>query len=162
MFQHPDFDHEDVHFFNDKETGLQCIIAIHRMISGTTGGGCRFFPYPSSQAALNDVLLLSRAMTYKNIMAGLPMGGGKAVVMGNPNTDKTPEILTTFARCVDSLGGRYVTACDVGTNEDDMFLVREVTPFTMGAKGQGGSTSPLDRIWSISIDARSVAIPHES
>lgn len=143
MFQHTDFDHEDVHFFNDKETGLQCIIAIHRMISGTTGGGCRFFPYPSSQAAVNDVLLLSRAMTYKNIMAGLPMGGGKAVVIGNPNTDKTPEILSAFARCVDSFGGRYVTACDVGTNEDDMFLVREVTPYTMGAKGKGGSTSPL-------------------
>ena len=143
MFQHKYFDHEDVHYFNDKETGLQCIIAIHRVVSGTTGGGCRFFPYATTQDALNDVLLLSRAMTYKNIMAGLPMGGGKAVVIGNPDCDKSPKKLAAFARCVESLNGRYVTACDVGTNEDDMFLVRGGTRYTMGAKGQGGSTSPL-------------------
>ncbi|MDX1408189.1 MAG: Glu/Leu/Phe/Val dehydrogenase dimerization domain-containing protein [Saprospiraceae bacterium] len=143
MYHHPEFDHENVHHFNDPATGLQCIIAIHRTVAGTTGGGCRFFPYASPDDALTDVLRLSRAMTYKNVLAGLPMGGGKAVVIGNPDTDKSPEILAAFARCVESLGGRYVTACDVGTNEDDMRLVHGHTRYTMGAKGHGGSTAPL-------------------
>ncbi|MDX1478821.1 MAG: Glu/Leu/Phe/Val dehydrogenase dimerization domain-containing protein [Saprospiraceae bacterium] len=143
MFDHPEFDHESLHVFRDPVTGLYCIIAIHRTVAGTTGGGCRFFPYPSTQAALTDVLRLSRAMTYKNVLAGLPMGGGKAVVIGNPDIDKSPDILEAFARCVESLGGRYVTACDVGTNEDDMLLVHRHTRYTMGAKGHGGSTAPL-------------------
>jgi valine dehydrogenase (NAD+) len=143
LFTHPNFDHQDVHFFHDRDTGMRCIIAIHQVIAGITGGGCRFFPYDSVQDALTDVLLLSRAMTFKNVLAGLPMGGGKAVVIGDPDKDKTPEIMRAFARYVDSLAGRYVTACDVGTNEDDMLVVRGVTRHAMGAKGKGGSTSPL-------------------
>ena len=131
IFNHPEFKHQDVHFFHDQESGLRCIVAIHHEVAGITGGGCRFFPYANEENALTDVLRLSRAMTFKNALAGLPMGGGKAVVIGSPDTDKTPAVLEAFARCVESLGGRYVTACDVGTNENDMEIVNSVTIYLL-------------------------------
>src|SRR4051812_43832240 len=107
----PDFDaHEGVHQFTDPASGLRAIIAIHSTHRGPAAGGVRFWHYPDPADALTDALRLSRGMSFKNAMAGLPMGGGKAVILGGPDTPKTPDLLAAFGRVVDSLNGRYVTA----------------------------------------------------
>ncbi|HZO23088.1 MAG TPA: Glu/Leu/Phe/Val dehydrogenase dimerization domain-containing protein, partial [Steroidobacteraceae bacterium] len=112
----PDFDaHERVVFGYDEPTGLRAIIALHSTRLGPAAGGCRMWPYASSSEALTDVLRLSRGMSYKNAMAGVHFGGGKAVIIGDSRTMKTPELFQAYGRLVDSLGGRYVTAEDVGT-----------------------------------------------
>ena len=103
-------EHEQVVFCNDPATGLRAIIALHNTALGPGLGGTRFYPYASTDAAVRDVLALSRGMTYKNSLAGLDLGGGKAVIIGDPATDKTPELLRAYGRFVESLGGRYVTA----------------------------------------------------
>jgi valine dehydrogenase (NAD+) len=132
--------HEQVVFGNDDETGLRCIIAIHSTRLGPALGGTRFHPYDDEDAALTDVLRLSRAMTYKAACAGLDIGGGKAVIIGDPATTKTEELLRAYGRMVDSLGGRYVTACDVGTTPADMALLRRETRWATGAEAaEGGS-----------------------
>src|SRR6266581_9791347 len=112
--------HEQVVFCQDPQTGLRAIIAIYSTVLGPSLGGTRFFPYPSEDPALADVLNLSRAMAYKNALANLDLGGGKAVIIGDPARLKTEALLRAYGRFVESLGGRYVTACDIGTYSEDM------------------------------------------
>ena len=136
-------EHEDVVVVRHPKSGLRAIIAVHSTLLGPSLGGARFYPYEDDAAALRDVLRLSRAMTEKAALAGLAQGGGKAVIIGDPNLVKTPALLRDFACAVDSLGGRYVTAEDVGTTQDDMDLIRETTPFVAGtALSRGGSGDP--------------------
>ncbi len=152
MFDHPAFDeHEMVHFASDPQTGLRCIIAIHSTRLGPAAGGCRMWPYATSADAVTDVLRLSRGMSYKNAMAGLPLGGGKAVILGDPARHKSPALFAAFGRIVDGLGGKYVTAEDVGVNEHDMMNIARETrhvaglPRADGAGAQqtaGGNPSP--------------------
>ena len=139
-------DHEQVVFCHDPATGLRAIIALHSTALGPGLGGTRFYPYASTQEALADALHLSRGMTYKNAVAGLDHGGGKAVIIGDPSRDKTPELLRAYGRFVQSLGGRYVTACDVGTYVADMDVVNETCDFVTGrseANGGAGDSSVL-------------------
>ncbi|HYL01912.1 MAG TPA: Glu/Leu/Phe/Val dehydrogenase dimerization domain-containing protein [Steroidobacteraceae bacterium] len=133
VFDLPEFDgHELVLFGHDAPTGLRAIIAIHSTTLGPAAGGCRLWPYATTRAALADVLRLSRGMSYKNALAGLPFGGGKAVVIADPRRGKTPELLAAFGRLVDSLRGRYVTAEDVGTSPADMAHVARATRYVAG------------------------------
>ncbi len=137
-------EHEQVVFANDPASGLRAIIAIHSTTLGPALGGTRFHPYPSTAAALTDVLDLARGMTYKAALAGLDLGGGKAVILGDPHTLKSEALLRAFGRFVESLNGRYLTACDVGTYSDDMDLVaresRHVTGRTVANGGAGDSS----------------------
>ncbi|MBD3783911.1 MAG: Glu/Leu/Phe/Val dehydrogenase [Micrococcales bacterium] len=138
--------HEQVVFCSDPTTGLRAVIALHSTALGPGLGGTRFHPYGSMDEALADVLRLSRAMSYKNALAGLDHGGGKAVVLGDPHRDKTPELLRAYGRFVESLGGRYVTACDVGTYVADMDVVSEETRWATGRspeRGGAGDSSVL-------------------
>ena len=138
--------HEQVAFCHDKATGLRAIIGIYSTALGPALGGTRFYPYDSEEAALRDVLRLSRCMAYKNALSGLDHGGGKAVIIGDPTTDKTEALLRAFGRFVESLGGRYVTACDVGTYVADMDIVAKETRFATGrseANGGAGDSSVL-------------------
>jgi valine dehydrogenase (NAD+) len=136
--------HEQVVFCHDAPTGLRAIIAIYSTALGPSLGGTRFYPYPSEDAALADVLNLSRAMAYKNAMAGLDHGGGKAVIIGDPQRLKSEALLRAYGRFVESLNGRYVTACDVGTYSEDMDIVarecRHVTGRTLANGGAGDSS----------------------
>ena len=139
-------DHEQVVFCQDRRSGLRCIIAIYSTALGPSLGGTRFHQYPSEGAALADVLDLSKAMAYKNAIAGLPHGGGKAVIIGNPQADKSPALLHAYGRCVQSLGGRYITACDVGTYVGDMDVVAEACEYVTGrseAAGGAGDSGVL-------------------
>jgi leucine dehydrogenase len=132
LFQMRDFDaHEQVVFGFDAASGLRAIIAIHSTTLGPAAGGCRMWPYAASSDAVVDALRLSRGMSYKNAMADLPFGGGKAVIIGDPR-EKTRQRMEAFGRLVDSLGGRYITAEDVGTTTTDMGQVACVTPFVSG------------------------------
>jgi leucine dehydrogenase len=124
----PDFDaHEAVQFVCDRESGLRAIIGIHSTHRGPAGGGTRFWHYADPDQAVADVLRLSRGMSYKNAMAGLAMGGGKAVILADAQRTKTPGMLAAFGRAVDRLCGAYVTAEDVGISVADMVAVREQT-----------------------------------
>jgi leucine dehydrogenase len=148
VFDMREFDgHELVIFGHDAPTGLRAIIAIHSTVLGPAAGGCRMWPYASTSEAAADVLRLSRGMSYKNAMAGLPFGGGKAVIIGDARTAKTPELFAAFGRMVDSLRGRYVTAEDVGTTTADMAHVERVTKYVSGlgrAPGEaGGDPAPM-------------------
>ncbi len=139
-------DHEQVVFCHDPQTGLRAVVALHSTALGPGLGGTRFYPYASTREAVADVLHLSRGMTYKNAVAGLDHGGGKAVIIGDPSRDKTPELLRTYGRFVQSLGGRYVTACDVGTYVADMDVVSTTCDFVTGrseALGGAGDSSVL-------------------
>ncbi len=139
----PDFDaHEAVHVFEDRATGLKAVIAVHSTHLGPAAGGTRFWHYADSQAAITDALRLSRGMSYKNAMAGLPAGGGKAVILANPSRAKPQDMLNAFARAVDSLGGRYITAQDVGMSQADMVSLSKVTPHVAGLPHQGGDPGP--------------------
>ena len=139
----PDFDHhESVHLFDDAKTGLQAIIAIHSTHVGPAAGGTRFWHYTDKSSALTDALRLSRGMSYKNAMAGLPAGGGKAVILADAARTKTQDMLDCFARAVDSLGGRYITAQDVGMSEADMVSLSNNTAHVAGLPGQGGDPGP--------------------
>ncbi|HEU4998166.1 MAG TPA: Glu/Leu/Phe/Val dehydrogenase dimerization domain-containing protein [Lapillicoccus sp.] len=134
------FTHEQVAFCHDPDTGLRAIIALYSTALGPGLGGTRFYPYASADHALADVLNLSRGMAYKNAVAGLDHGGGKAVIIGDPTRDKTPDLLRAYGRFVESLGGRYVTASDVGTYVADMDVVSETTRFATGrSEAQGGA-----------------------
>jgi leucine dehydrogenase len=139
----PDFDsHEGVHVFEDRASGLRAVIAIHSTHLGPAAGGTRFWHYAESQAAITDALRLSRGMSYKNAMAGLPAGGGKAVILAKPDRTKPQEMLDAFARAVDSLGGQYITAQDVGMSEADMVSLSKLTPHVAGLPDQGGDPGP--------------------
>ena len=134
----PDFDdHEDVHFFTDEKCGLKAIISIHSTHLGPAAGGCRFWHYADGGEALTDALRLSRGMSYKNAMAGLPLGGGKAVVLADEEQQKTPDMLHAFGKAVDHLGGRYVTAEDVGMSVADMIEVARSTRYVAGLPNSG-------------------------
>jgi valine dehydrogenase (NAD+) len=140
------FGHEQVAFCHDEASGLRAIVAIHNTALGPALGGTRFYPYPSDEDALADVLELSRAMAYKNSLAGLDHGGGKAVIIGDPALLKTPDLLRAYGRFVQSLSGRYVTACDVGTYVADMDIVATECDFVTGrseSAGGAGDSSVL-------------------
>ncbi len=143
VFVSSDFDHhEQVIFGSHRESGLRCIVGIHSTVRGPALGGCRMWDYPSEAEALRDVLRLSRGMTYKAAVAGLPYGGGKAVIIGNPRTKKTGALLRAFGKFIDSLGGRYITAEDVGTTVADMDILRKETRFARGFSDGSGNPSP--------------------
>src|SRR5213592_1764263 len=135
----PDFDaHEEIHFVTDEKCGLKAIIAVHSTHLGPAAGGARFWHYADDAHAVVDALRLSRGMSYKNAMAGLPLGGGKSVILANADRTKTPEMLHAFGKAVDHLGGRYVTAEDVGINVADMIEVARSTKFVAGLPNSSG------------------------
>ncbi len=134
MFAHPDFDqHEQVVYARDPASGLQAIVALHSTALGPAFGGCRMWPYRAEADALADVLRLSRGMTYKAAICNLPYGGGKAVIIGDPRTEKTKDLMRAMGRVVDGLSGRYIIADDIGTNLADLAVMRAVTPHTAAA-----------------------------
>ena len=135
----PDFDaHEEIHFIDDEKCGLKAIVAVHSTHLGPAAGGARFWHYADDAEALVDALRLSRGMSYKNAMAGLPLGGGKSVILANADRTKTPDMLHAFGKAVDHLGGRYVTAEDVGINVADMIEVARSTKFVAGLPNSSG------------------------
>ncbi|HKX91332.1 MAG TPA: Glu/Leu/Phe/Val dehydrogenase dimerization domain-containing protein [Sphingomicrobium sp.] len=134
----PDFDaHEDIHFVTDEKCGLKAIIALHSTHLGPAAGGARFWHYARDEEALTDALRLSRGMSYKNAMAGLPLGGGKTVILADEQRTKTPDLLHAFGKAVDRLGGRYVTAEDVGMSVADIIEVSRNTKFVAGLPAEG-------------------------
>jgi leucine dehydrogenase len=135
---YPDFDaHEEVHFVTDEKCGLRAIIAVHSTHLGPAAGGARFWHYANDDEALTDALRLSRGMSYKNAMAGLPLGGGKSVILADAERHKSPDLLHAFGKAVDGLCGRYVTAEDVGMSVADMIEVRRSTQFVAGLPNSG-------------------------
>jgi leucine dehydrogenase len=135
--------YEEVVFFHDPPTGLRAIVAIHSTTLGPALGGCRFYPFASEDEALVDVLRLAKGMTYKAAAAGLDLGGGKAVIIGDPKRIKTEELLRAYGRFIESLGGRYITAEDIGTARDDMDIIRRETRYVTGISPElGGSGDP--------------------
>jgi valine dehydrogenase (NAD+) len=140
------WEHEQVVFCQDTRTGLKAIIGIYSTALGPALGGTRFYPYQNEDEALADVLRLSTAMAYKNALAGLDLGGGKAVIIGDPAALRTEGLLRAYGRFVESLGGRYVTACDVGTRSEDMDIVARECRYVTGrttANGGAGDSSVL-------------------
>ncbi|MEP3279323.1 MAG: Glu/Leu/Phe/Val dehydrogenase dimerization domain-containing protein [Stappiaceae bacterium] len=144
VFEHPEFDqHEQILFGHDAQSGLSSIIAIHNTRLGPALGGCRMWPYQSTNEALEDALRLSRGMTFKNALAGLELGGGKSVIIADPRREKTDALLAAFGKQVHSLGGRYLTAEDVGISSIDMEVISTATPFAKGTQSTGlGDPSP--------------------
>ena len=135
----PDFDaHEEVHFVTDEKCGLKAIIAVHSTHLGPAAGGARFWHYAKDDDALTDALRLSRGMSYKNAMAGLPLGGGKSVLLAPEDRAKSPDMLHAFGKAVEGLGGRYITAEDVGINVADMIEVARSTKYVAGLPNSGG------------------------
>ena len=134
-------DHREVVFCHDPEVGLRAIIAIHDTTLGPSLGGVRMWPYRSDTEALEDVLRLSKGMTYKSAMAAIALGGGKSVIIGDPREHKTEALLLSFGRFVDGLGGRYIAAEDVGTSVDDLEVVRRATRHAAGLAGGSGDPS---------------------
>src|ERR1700716_2547391 len=123
---------EQVAFAADGVTGLRAIVAIHSTVLGPGLGGTRFYPFASEHDALVDVLRLAKGMAYKHAVCGNDLGGAKAVIIGDPRTTRTEELIVEYAKFVDRLGGRYLTAEDVGTTQADMDLIHTVTPYTTG------------------------------
>ena len=144
MFDHPSFDaHEGVHLVSDEATGLKAIIAVHSTHLGPAAGGCRMWDYKTGEAMLRDVLRLSQGMSYKNAMAGLELGGGKAVIWGNAREDKSPELFRAFGHAVENLQGKYWTAEDVGLSPGDLAAAAEVTKYVAGLEsGEAASGDP--------------------
>ena len=143
----PDFDaHEGVHLFHDRESGLRAAIAVHSTALGPAAGGVRFWHYADEADAITDALRLSRGMSFKNAMAGLPMGGGKGVILADPQRTKTPALLAAFGRAVAQLDGRYVTAEDVGMTTADMQAIagetRHVSGLPVADGAAGGDPGP--------------------
>jgi leucine dehydrogenase len=145
----PDFDaHEGIHLFDDSSSGMQAIIAVHSTALGPSSGGVRFWHYRDSRAAMTDALRLSRGMSYKNAMAELPIGGGKGVILADrPGATPSAEVLAAFGDAIESLGGRYITAEDVGLNEAGMQAIakrtRYVSGLPVGAGQAGGDPGPV-------------------
>ena len=153
-------DYEQVVFCHDRRSGLRAIVAVHSTRLGPALGGTRFYPYATEDEGLEDVLRLARGMTYKAAAAGLDLGGGKAVIFGDPARDKTEALMRAYGRHVDALGGRYLTAEDVGTTQDDMDLLRRETRFVTGMSpelGGSGDPSPATAygvLWAMKAVAR--------
>ena len=137
-----DYGHEEVAFFNNEKAGLRCIIGIHSTKLGPALGGCRLYPYASLEDALFDVLRLSRGMSFKNAAAGLPIGGGKGVIIADPKA-KSKDLFEAYGEAVESLGGRYLTAEDVNTTVQDMSWVMNKTSHVVGQDGVSGDPSPF-------------------
>src|SRR3954451_11508088 len=134
MFSHPDHaDHEKLLFAYDAESGLKALVAVHSSALGPAFGGCRMYPYADEAQALADVLRLSRGMTYKAAICGLPYGGGKSVILGGPKRDKTPALLHAKGRLVEGPSGRYILADDVGTTLGDLAIMRAAITHTAAA-----------------------------
>jgi leucine dehydrogenase len=143
IFTHPDFDgHEQVVFSQNGRHGLKSIIAIHNTTLGPALGGCRIWDYETEGAALSDVLRLSRGMSYKAALAGLPLGGGKSVILADSRTEKTPGMMHAMGRAVERLGGRYIIAEDVGAEVADMDEIARETRHVSGLSGGAGDPSP--------------------
>ncbi len=147
MFDHPSYDaHEGVHFFEDRKSGLRAIIAIHSSALGPGAGGCRMWNYDHGEEMLRDALRLSQGMSYKNAMADLPLGGGKAVIWGDSRTDKTPAMFEALGRAIESLGGAYWSAEDVGVSPADMAHAAKETAYVAGlydGPAASGDPSPV-------------------
>lgn len=172
LFSHPDFDdHEQVVFARDAAAGLAAIIAIHSTALGPSLGGCRIWKYGSEAEAVADVLRLSRGMTYKAALAGLPLGGGKSVVLADARTGKTPAMMRAMGRAVDRLGGRYVIAEDVGATVADMDEIAAETRYVAGTSATTGDPSPWTaqgvflsmqaaarHRWGAGLDGRTVSV----
>ena len=146
VFTHREFDnHQQIAFFNDKKTGLKSIIAVHNTNLGPALGGCRMWPYGTEDEALTDVLRLSKGMTYKSALANLKLGGGKAVIIGDPRTEKSEDLLYAMGDFIEGLGGRYITAEDSGTSVADILKMGQRTGYVSGvdkASDHGGDPSP--------------------
>jgi valine dehydrogenase (NAD+) len=144
-------DHEQVIFCRDRQSGLRAIIAIYSTALGPALGGTRFYPYEAEEDALADVLNLAKGMAYKNALAGLDLGGGKAVIWGDPLTDKNEPLLRAYGRFVQSLGGRYITACDVGTYVADMDVVARECQYVTGRSPEhgGAGDSSILTAWGL-------------
>lgn len=142
---------EQVVYCHDEPSGLRAIVAIHSTALGPALGGTRFFPYPTEADALADVLNLARGMAYKNALAGLDLGGGKAVIIGDPTTDKTESLLRAYGRFVQSLGGRYYTACDVGTYVPDMDVIARECDFVTGRSPENGGAGDSSILTAIGV-----------
>ncbi|MDK2901614.1 Leucine dehydrogenase [Koleobacter methoxysyntrophicus] len=138
-----DYDYEQLVFCHDSVSGLKAIIAIHDTTLGPALGGTRMWTYSTEDEAIIDALRLARGMTYKNAAMGLNLGGGKTVIIGNPKKDKSEELFRAFGRYVQSLGGRYITAEDVGITVDDMEIVKQETDYVVGLRGKSGDPSPV-------------------
>ena len=151
--------HEQVVFCQDRASGLKAIIGIYSTALGPALGGTRFYPYASEEEALHDVLELSRGMAYKNALAGLDLGGGKAVIWGDPEQIKSEQLLRAYGRFVQSLGGRYYTACDVGTYTWDMDFVARETRFVTGRSVEygGAGDSSILTAWGVFQGMRAAA-----
>lgn len=161
IFDAPAYDgHELVTFGKDAATGLRAIIAVHSTALGPAVGGCRMYPYANEEQALDDVLRLSRGMTYKSALAGLPFGGGKSVIIGDPRQDKSVELMQAMGDFIHSQGGRYVAAEDSGTGVDDIRVMAERTPFVSGMDDNefGGDPSP-STAWGVFLAIRA-AVKH--
>lgn len=172
IFEHPDFDdHEQVMFARDAAAGLTAIIAVHSTSLGPSLGGCRIWKYDSEIEAISDVLRLSRGMTYKAALAGLPLGGGKSVVLADAHTQKTPEMMRAMGRAVERLAGRYIVAEDVGATVADIDLMAEETSSVSGRSGGTGDPSPwtaegvflsmqaaAQERWGTGLEGRSVTV----
>jgi leucine dehydrogenase len=147
LFDSPAFEgHEGIHAFTDEASGLKCIIAVHSTARGPAAGGCRMWTYASAEEALDDALKLSRAMSYKNAMADLELGGGKSVIIGDARTGKTPALFEAFGRAVENVGGKYWTAEDVGVSPADLAHARKHTRYVAGLDGHpaaSGDPSPV-------------------
>jgi leucine dehydrogenase len=147
IFDSPAFaGHEGFHAFHDARSGLKCFIAIHSTARGPAAGGCRLWAYPDEQAAIDDALNLSRAMSHKNAVADLDLGGGKSVIMARPGQEKSPALFEAFGRAVDALGGRYWSAEDVGVSPDDLASSHKWTRYVAGLEGRpaaSGDPSPV-------------------
>jgi valine dehydrogenase (NAD+) len=151
--------HEQVVFCQDKETGLRAVIAVYSTALGPALGGTRFYPYATEEDAVHDVLDLSRGMAYKNSLAGLDLGGGKAVIWGDPEAIKSEALLRAYGRFVESLGGRYYTACDVGTYVQDMDVVAKETRYATGRSVENGGAgdSSILTAWGVFCGMRAAA-----
>ena len=161
IFGHPEFDdHERVVFGHDAASGLRAIIAIHNTNLGPALGGCRMWPYASEAEALTDVLRLARGMTYKSALAGLPFGGGKAVILGDPRKDKSEALFLAMGRFVDSFGGRYVTAEDVGVSVDDVEVMARATEHVAGTRAAGAGDPSPSTAYGVLVGIRA-AVAHK-
>ncbi len=136
-------DHEQIVFCRDVESGLKAVISIHSTALGPAVGGCRMWEYNSDESALIDALRLSRGMSYKNALAGLKMGGGKSVIIGNSKTMKSEALFRAFGRFIENLNGQYISAEDVGINPSDMAIMNKETQYVVGLEGKSGDPSPL-------------------
>lgn len=149
--------HEQVVFCHDRQSGLKAIIAIHDTTLGPALGGTRIYPYASEAEALTDVLRLAQGMTFKSAAAGMDLGGGKAVIIGDPERIKTRELLLAYGRFIDTLGGRYITAADVGSTAEDLDVVAEVTPHVVGKNAGGSGDSGYSTAYGVFSAMRAAA-----